>query len=342
MKTSNDFHLYLRNYFTYYLPVERKMSEQTIRTYKQAINCYRSFLKTKGIHFENICFDHFCKDEISAFLVWMRDEAKVSGNTINLRLTAIKSFLRYCGEKDITLMHYYTQATSIHRVKKEQKAVVDYLTEKQLKNLFQVPDIKTRLGRRNRFFMIFAFETGARIHEVLNITLADIIEIDGTVRVRIRGKGNKIRYVPLLSGVISHLKAYYKEFHPLMKEDEYLFYTIHNGSKTQMKPGTVDAFLKQYAKVAVKEDLQFPENLHVHMLRHSIAMAMYKKGIPLSYIGDFLGHSSLESTRIYAYADDDTIRTSLESVDKLLGNDEIKPKRWKTSEKSLLEFCGLI
>ena len=189
--------------------------------------------------------------------------------------------------------------------------------------------------------MIFAYETGARIHEILSIRLADIIETNETVRVRIRGKGNKIRYVPLLSGVIKHLKAYYKEFHPLMKEDEYLFYTIHNGRKTQMKPGTVDAFLKQYAKMAIKEDPKFPENLHEHMLRHSIAMVMYKKGIPLSYIGDFLGHSSLESTRIYAYADDDTIRASLEAVDNLLGNDEIKPKRWKASEKSLLEFCGL-
>lgn len=118
MKTNNDFHLYLRNYFTNYLPVERKMSEQTIRTYKQAINCYRTFLKTRGIQFENICFDHFCKDEISAFIVWMRDEEEMSGSTINLRLTAMKSFLRYCGEKDIALMHYYTQASSIHRVKK--------------------------------------------------------------------------------------------------------------------------------------------------------------------------------------------------------------------------------
>lgn len=341
MKNSNDFHSHLRNYFIYYLPVERKMSEQTIRTYKQAINCYRTFLKTSGIQFENVCFDHFSKEKIAAFLVWMRAERKASPSTINLRLTAIKSFLRYCGERDIALMHYYTQATSIHRVKKEQKATVDYLTEKQLKVLFKIPDIQTRLGRRNRFLMIFAYETGARIHEILGLKLSDIIETDGMVRIRIQGKGNKIRYVPLLIGVLNHLKAYCKEFHPLMKEDEYLFYTIHDGIKTQMKPGTIDAFLKQYAKIAISEDPQFPENLHEHMLRHSIAMAMYKKGIPLSYIRDFLGHSSVESTRIYAYADDETIRMSLEAVDGLIENNDIKSKRWKNSENSLLKYCGL-
>lgn len=341
MKTSDSFHLQLRNYFTYYLPVERKMSSQTIRTYKQSVNSYRTFLKTNGIPFENICFNHFEKDELAAFLVWMRDEEKASANTINLRLSAIKSFLRFCGEKDITLMHYYTQAASIHRVKENKKAAVDYLTENQLKILFRIPDIKVRLGRRNRFLMIFAYETGARVHEVLSIKLSDIIETDEAVRIRIHGKGSKIRYVPLLSGVMDHLKAYCKEFHPMMKEEDYLFYTIHDGRKTQMKSGTVDAFLKQYAKLALNEDPQFPQNLHEHMLRHSIAMAMYKKGIPLSYIRDFLGHSSVESTRIYAYADDETIRASLEAVDGLLGNDKLKSKKWKVKEKSLLEYCGL-
>jgi len=108
-----------------------------------------------------------------------------------------------------------------------------------------------------------------------------------------------------------------------------------------MKPGTVDYFMKKYGKLAHIKDITFPENLHAHMLRHSIAMAMYKKGIPISYIRDFLGHSSIETTTIYSYADEETITKAIESV----GNDENtttqKQKNWKGKEQYLLEFCGL-
>ena len=58
----------------------------------------------------------------------------------------------------------------------------------------------------------------------------------------------------------------------------FYFYTIHDSMHTQMKPGTVDHFLKKYARLAYNSDPSFPINLHAHVLRHSIAMAMYKKG----------------------------------------------------------------
>lgn len=74
-----------------------------------------------------------------------------------------------------------------------------------------------------------------------------------------------------------------------------------------MKPGTVDYFLKKYGKFAHEADTAFPEGLHAHMFRHSIAMAMHKNGIHISYIRDFLGHSSIETTSVYSYSDDEPI-----------------------------------
>lgn len=109
-----------------------------------------------------------------------------------------------------------------------------------------------------------------------------------------------------------------------------------------MKPGTVDYFLKKYSKLIHHSDIEFPADLHAHMLRHSVAMAMYKKGIPISYIKDFLGHSSIVTTSVYSYADEETIAMALESIEHE-PNSKAKPnsKKWKGNENYLLEFCGL-
>ncbi len=181
------------------------------------------------------------------------------------------------------------------------------------------------------------------------MTLGDIIRNGTSVQVRLHGKGDKTRYNPLPAEVIPHLDAYLAEFHPDGNNDDYLFYTIHNGQHTKMTPRTVNSFLAGYAKKLHKTDPSFPVNLHCHVFRHSIGMAMYKAGIPISYIKDFLGHASLDSTSIYAHADNDAMEEALRSVDQeaLPKKDStgtvksIPEKKWKGKEEYLLRFCGL-
>jgi integrase len=164
-------------------------------------------------------------------------------------------------------MPLYLEINSIHAFKGAKKPSVEYLTQAQLKLLFSLPDITAKLGRRNRFFMIFAYETGARVQEILDLRLSNIIRSDQSVRIRIHGKGNKTRYVPLLGSTVDHLDAYLAEFHK-DSNDAYLFYTTHDAIKTQMNPGTVDYFLKQYGKCAHEADAIFPDQLHAHMFRN--------------------------------------------------------------------------
>ena len=77
------------------------------------------------------------------------------------------------------------------------------------------------------------------------------------------------------------------------------------------------------------------------MLRHSVAMSMYKNGIPISYVKDFLGHSDISTTSIYAYADNDDIKKALETVQENIPSSNVKEKKWKGKEKDLLKYCGL-
>lgn len=344
-KNEMYFYQLLRNFLTDYLIKRRNFSDKTVRAYRQTLNLLRNYFREeKGISFDKMDFSSFSRSSIYDFLIWLKDVRNSSTQTLNLRLSAIKSFLKYCSEEDIELMSMYLDVSSIHAFKGHKKPGVEHLTQGQLKFLFSLPDITTKLGRRDRFFLIFAYETGARMQELLNLQISCIIRSDVSVKIRIHGKGKKIRYVPLLGTTVKHLDSYLAEFHKECQIENFLFYTIHDSQHTQMKPGTVDYFMKKYGKLAHKVDNTFPEGLHAHMLRHSIAMAMYKKGIPISYIRDFLGHSSIDTTTVYSYADEETITKALEAVDHEDPTSQAiteKHKKWKGKEQYLLEYCGL-
>ena len=286
-------------------------------------------------------FSCFSKNNIYDFLAYLRDEKKNTASTLNQRLSAIKSFLKYCAEEDISLSNFYLDVSKIHKFKGEKNTTVEYLTPSQLKLLFSIPDVKLKIGRRNRFIMILLYESGARIEELANIRIGDLINGE-TMQLRLLGKGSKVRFIPLLDTTVAHLDAYLHEFHPKPDNDDFLFYTVHNHGQTKMTAGTIDHFLKKYAETVVESDKLFPLNLHAHMLRHSIAMAMYKKGIPLSYIKDFLGHSNISTTSVYAYSDRETIVEALETVEHEPARTYLKPgKKWKGREDELLAYCGL-
>ena len=338
-----DMHLLIKKYFEIYLPVYTKKSPNTILNYKKSLNSFRKYLKAKkNVSFTNLSFDCFSKDMVYEYLIHLQDEKHNSAETLNLRLAAIRAFIAFCSDEHIELVALYASLKKIKRFKGPEKFKVDYLTEHQLKAIFNAPDIASQKGRRDRFFMILAYETGGRVQEILDLRLHDFsASTNGEFTiVRIHGKGDKTRSVPLVPETVDHLNAYMKEFHSERIPDDYLFYTIHNDKKTQMKVGTVDSFLKKYALKVNREDPSFPKTLHCHMFRHSIAMAMYKKGIPMSYIKDFLGHSSLESTKIYSYADDETIANALKKVNHEASSDD-KGKKWKNREEELLKYCGL-
>lgn len=346
MKTNANFLFYqlLRNFLTEHLVVRRNYSQATVRAYKQALNLYRLyFTEVKNIRFGEMKFSCFSREHVYEFLIWLKEERGCSPQTQNLRLAAIKSFLRYCGEEDVELMPIYLDITKIHTFKTPSKQHIEHLTQAQLKLLFRTPNVGTTKGRRDRFFLIFAYETGARMAELLNLRLSDIVRSSASVTVRIVGKGSKLRHVPLEPITVKHLDAYLKEFHAHSKPTDYLFFTLHDGQHTQMKAGTVDYMMKKHGTIAQQADPLFPGKLHCHMLRHSIAMAMLKKGVPISYIRDFLGHSSIDTTMIYSHADPKMIAQALSAIEHEQAIvEKTSTPNWKGKEEDLLRFCGLV
>ena len=187
---------------------------------------------------------------------------------------------------------------------------------------------------------------GLRNVEIHRMNRQDINWENGSIF--IRGKGHS-RYIFPCASTMKFLSDYL-EYCPTPDKTGEPFTPMficdcnRNGRKRISRNGIRFIMNKALEKTGYKKP-----GISCHVFRHSIGMAMYKAGIPISYIKDFLGHSSLDSTAIYAHADNETLEKALRSVDQDAlpkkdseGNTVAIPeKKWKGKEEYLLRFCGL-
>lgn len=189
------------------------------------------------------------------------------------------------------------------------------------------------------------YERGCRNDEILNLKLKNIIlNRKGEPDVHIFGKGNKHRCTPLSKDIVPYFEEYCNLFHPEQgkTEDEFLFYTIRNGIKAQMSQDNVQRFMKKYEKLAQKVKKDIP-HLHPHLWRRTRAMHLYMAGVPLPLVSEWLGHSSMETTQIYAKATDEMKRQAqkkLEEKEDSLFKDD-NTFKYATDEAVLKKLSGL-
>jgi integrase/recombinase XerD len=344
MKMNDSFFKYVRGFLTVFLPKNKCCSQHTVKAYRDTLNLFRNFLlENKGISFTQISFDLINHAVIYEFLAWLQDTRGCKAATKNHRLAVLKSFLRYCASEDPALMAIYLDIQHVQSQKVTRNRV-EYMSETALKVLLEQPDPDTRCGLRDRFFMILLYDTGARMQEILDLRLKDLHLSDQTPCIYLTGKGDKTRAVPLMDKTIAHLHKYMKTFHPDgdWKNDQHLFYTLIKGLKGRMSEDNVSCFLKRYAKSAHQVCSEVPLQMHAHLFRHTRAMHLYQAGIPLSYIKDFLGHVSVNTTDIYAFTDTSMMRAALEKIDQRgVERTSTAEPMWQENEEMILKLCGL-
>lgn len=160
------------------------------------------------------------------FFFWLK-EGGYAAKTINLNLTAIRSFLKYCSEEDFELRGIYAEVCTIKK-QKEEKHSIEYLHPSATAAILSAYDSNTSKYRRNRMILIMLYDTGTRVQELADIYLSSLhLNIENPF-VTLIGKGKKSRIVPLLKKTVLHLKKYMKEFHPNF-EEEALFYNSLDG-----------------------------------------------------------------------------------------------------------------
>ena len=306
----NSLSNYLNTYFTSYLSVQKNLSKHTISSYRYTFNGFLQFcVKEKNINIKNISLDVFNKDIIIEFLEFLEKVKHNSIATRNNRLQNICSFLKYVYPNESTRILQFQNVFDIP-LKRDIEKPMEYMTVDVLKILLKQPNISTINGRRDLTLLATLYDTGARVSELINLKVRDIIFDDFTTTVRLVGKGNKIRVVPIIGNTSNLLKTYIEEYCLTEKYDNNLF--VSKLKKPLTEPG-IKYIIEKYRISATKESSLIPKNIHPHMFRHSKAMHLLESGVNYIYIRDFLGHSDIKTTEIYA-------KISVEQKKKVLSN----------------------
>ena len=332
-KKESDFWQLARHYLHDYMPVTRNLSDKSVEAYKQSLKTYLRFLKEeKSIVDGNVSFDAFTRDNIKNFVEWLKNNNYVP-KTINLKLTAIRSFLKYCSEEDFELRGLYTEVCTVKKVK-EEKRPIEYLQPTATAAILSAYDTNTVKHRRNRMLLILLYDTGARVQELADLNLSSLHLDVPNPFVTLIGKGRKSRNVPLLKKTVLHLNEYLKEFHPNSLENP-LFFSTLDGKPHRLSTDSISLVLKVASDKARKACIDVPKRVHCHMIRKTKAMDLYKNGVPLPFIMQLLGHESISTTSgFYAFA---TLEMMADAMNKTTPSLKDEDKLWKKREiKKLL------
>lgn len=308
-----DFSYYLTRFLSKFLPGEMGASKNTIESYRFSFILFLRFLnEVKQIPAEKVTLYMITREVVIEYLDWIEQERNCSVSTRNVRLAALHSFFRYLQYENPDNLSEWQRILSIP-IKKSNKKSFSYFTLDGIKLLLEMPNLSTKNGRRDLALLTLLYDTGARVQEINDLTPSRI-RFDKPYTVKLIGKGNKARIVPLMEPTIRILKQYMEE-NGLLHSYANLCPLFFNKRKEKLTRAGVNYILSKYTNLARKKNSALiPEEVSCHCLRHSKAMHMLQSGVNLVYIRDFLGHSSVQVTEIYAKVDSKQKREAIEKA----------------------------
>lgn len=309
-----DFAKTLARYLTDFLPGQRNVSPNTIKSYRDTFKQYLMFMqKEQRIRPERITFASVTTQSIKDFLHWLETSKIVSTSTRNQRLAAIHSFFRYAQTENPEILFESQKILGIP-FKKKQQQMIPHLSMDQLAYLFKQPDTSTKRGRRDLALMVVLYDAGARVQELIDLKVCEV-RLAQPATITLTGKGNKKRNIPIMAKTRTILESYMAENHLLEngRQQSPLFYNSRYQAFT--RPGITYILDKYFKQAKLRHiDEVFPDRLHPHMLRHSKALHLLESGVNLIYIRDLLGHVSVTTTEMYLKFDTELKRKALEAA----------------------------
>ena len=271
--------------FLDYLKFQKRYSQHTVISYQNDLADFFTFIADN--------YGAVALPDISSAIVrtWLASlkQNKIASKSINRKISALKSFFKYQLRKEIISVSPMTTIASL----KVSKRLPSFIEEKEINTLFdhlEFPD--TWEGRTNRLMMQIFYQTGMRLSELVNLKEAQVDK--GNNNIKVLGKGNKERIIPVNKDLLSDISGYLKDKEKIFKVDVEYILINNNGKKLQ--PRYVYGKVKEYLSHVTTNERKSP-----HILRHSFATHLTNNGADINAVKELLGHSSLASTQIYTH-----------------------------------------
>ncbi|MBR1428993.1 MAG: tyrosine recombinase [Rickettsiales bacterium] len=278
--------------FLDFIVLEKGLAQNTFESYRNDLSEFATFLEQK--HISEI--EKIDKKSILNYYKFLEKKA-FSKPTLQRRYSALNQLFKYLIRQNILKTN---PMLTMRRQKKEIK-LPKFLTEEEITKIIAVNSGDDGIKKfRNRLIIEMLYSTGMRVSELCGLPLKAVLvskkdAIDDYKFITIRGKGQKERIVPLRKDVVLELQKYIKL--TAKKGQKYLFENDKNGAPITRR--MVGMILKQAAILAGLN----PEKVSPHKIRHSFATHLLHKGLDIREIQELLGHSSIDTTAIYAKID---------------------------------------
>ena len=267
--------------FIKHLSDERNYSEHTVKAYRGDLENFRDFFLKEEKKIENADIA-----TINAYVSTLY--GKNSPASVERKISAVRSFFSYLVKKDIVAQN----PAKLVRTPKKEKHLPVFLSVDEVFNLVDVKDPeRSPLRVRDRAILELLYSSGLRVSELAGTTLADLSM--GEAIIRVRGKGNKERIVPVGSKALSALGEYLDIREKLKPASDRIFLNSRGGGITTRSLARI---IKKYGLVS-----GISKNVSPHVLRHSFATHLLAGGADLRAIQEMLGHASLSTTQRYTH-----------------------------------------
>jgi site-specific recombinase XerD len=310
--TSHPIADYLKPFLLQYLPLEKGSPQNTVLSYRDTIKlllCFSADKLHKSV--DALTVEDLNMELVLAFLDYLEKERGCTANTRNQRLAALRSLFKYIGRQTPELLLHAHQVRSISMKSTEVKTI-EYLTSEELAALTGAIDQNTDLGCRDYALVLLLFNTGARVSEIVNLKIDDIV-LTGSPKINIMAKGKKPRACVLWDDTVKALRACLELRSPRKDEDVHVFLNAVGDPLTRFG---VTHILNKYAEIAKEECPSITaKKITPHVIRHSTAMHLLLTGVEIAMIALWLGHARLETTNKYVECNMDMKRELIEGVE---------------------------
>lgn len=284
----------VQDYFRTYLMRQRGYGANTIGSYRDTFRLLLAYMGETGLSMESLEMADMDRELVTGFLCWLESSRGNSASTRNVRLAHVKSLASYVATVSPEDAGTCAAIRSIPP-KRQVSSPPDSLSKEEVGCLLATPGTDTRKGLRESALLALLYDSACRAQELADMDVSSVTT-GRTCHVRIDGKGNKGRTVPLLRETGELVSAYVESFG--LQRSSPLF--LNRSGHRLTRSGVSDVVERNWRLVREKHpEVAMHDSARPHILRHSKATHLVEAGVNIYHVRDFLGHESVTTTMVY-------------------------------------------